>query len=163
MAFTGALVRFCGIHPWMISQHWASVQATILYEFENYTINISVTSNRWMGSAMFYICHCCVMCNSVFKTQSKKLSVLLPWISNHKHKIEENLEKVPGPPPKLSASGRRTGSNLEHWCNLKLYWLVLTGLWCIQESLVYLGPAHGCVHHQLLPSQDYIYITYTES
>ena len=30
---------------------------------------------------------------AVFKTQSKKLSVLLPWISNHKHKIEENLLK----------------------------------------------------------------------
>ena len=28
---------------------------------------------------------------SVFKTQSKKLSVLLPWISNHKHKIEEKF------------------------------------------------------------------------
>ena len=54
---------------------------------------------------------------AVFKTQPKKLSVLLPWISNHKHKIEESLKKVPGPPPKLSASGWRTGSNLEHW-----YW-----------------------------------------
>ena len=29
--------------------------------------------------------------NSVFKTQPKKLSVLLPWSSNHKHKIEEKF------------------------------------------------------------------------
>ena len=28
---------------------------------------------------------------SVFKTQPKKLSVLLPWISDHKHKIEEKF------------------------------------------------------------------------
>ena len=30
---------------------------------------------------------------AVFKTQSKKMSVLLPWISNHKHKIEEKFKK----------------------------------------------------------------------
>ena len=30
-------------------------------------------------------------------------------------KLKKILKKVPGPPPKLSASGRRTGSNLEHW------------------------------------------------
>ena len=30
---------------------------------------------------------------TVFKTQSKKLSVLLPWISNHKHEIEEKFKK----------------------------------------------------------------------
>ena len=28
---------------------------------------------------------------SVFKTQPKKLPVLLPWILNHKHKIEEKF------------------------------------------------------------------------
>ena len=30
-------------------------------------------------------------------------------------KLKKSLKKVPGPPPKLSASGWRTGSNLEHW------------------------------------------------
>ena len=30
---------------------------------------------------------------AVFKTQLKKLSVLLPWISNHKHKIKVKFEK----------------------------------------------------------------------
>ena len=30
-------------------------------------------------------------------------------------KLRKIFKKVPGPPPKLSASGRRTGSNLEHW------------------------------------------------
>ena len=32
-------------------------------------------------------------------------------------KLKKIFKKVPGPPPKLSASGRRTGSNLEHWVN----------------------------------------------
>ena len=30
-------------------------------------------------------------------------------------KLKKSLKKVPSPPPKLSASGWRTGSNLEHW------------------------------------------------
>ena len=30
---------------------------------------------------------------AVFKTQSKKLSVLLPWISNNKHKTKEKFKK----------------------------------------------------------------------
>ena len=35
-------------------------------------------------------------------------------------KLRKIFQKVPSPPPKLSASGRRTGSNLEHcqWCVL---------------------------------------------
>ena len=38
------------------------------------------------------------------------------WISNHKHKIEEkNQQKVPGPPPKLSASNWWTCVNFQHW------------------------------------------------
>ena len=47
-------------------------------------------------------------------------------------KLKKILKKVPGPPPKLSASGRRTGSNLEHW------YLVLTCTWHfeIQKYLV---------------------------
>ena len=33
-------------------------------------------------------------------------------------KLKKSFKKVPGPPPKLSASGWRTGSNLEH-CSLQ--------------------------------------------
>ena len=36
------------------------------------------------------------------------------WISNHKHKIKVKLKKVPGPPPKLSASDWRTCGNFQH-------------------------------------------------
>ena len=32
-------------------------------------------------------------------------------------KLKKSFQKVPSPPPKLSASGWRTGSNLEHWDN----------------------------------------------
>ena len=37
-------------------------------------------------------------------------------------KLKKSFKKLPGPPPKLSASGWRTGSNLEHWLNLNLEW-----------------------------------------
>ena len=40
--------------------------------------------------------------------ESKKLQVLMPWISNHNHKIEEKSTKSSHPSPKLSASDRRT-------------------------------------------------------
>ena len=33
-------------------------------------------------------------------------------------KLKKSFRKFPGPPPKLSASGWRTGSNLEHWISL---------------------------------------------
>ena len=34
-------------------------------------------------------------------------------------KLKKSFKKVPGPPPKLSALGWRTGSNLEHWTDLR--------------------------------------------
>ena len=43
---------------------------------------------------------------AVFKTQSKKLSVLLPWISNHKHKIEANFKKSSRSPSKVVCFGQ---------------------------------------------------------
>ena len=51
----------------------------------------------------------------VFKTQQKtcQSSCLESQIINIK--LKKIFKKVPDPPPKLSASGRRTGSNLEHW------------------------------------------------
>ena len=51
--------------------------------------------------------------NSV-KKKSCQSSCLESQIINIK--LKKIIRKVPGPPPKLSASGRRTGSNLEH-CN----------------------------------------------
>ena len=39
-------------------------------------------------------------------------------------KLKKSFKKVTGPLPKLSASGWRTGSNLEHW-----YWPLLNSLW----------------------------------
>ena len=77
-------------------------------------------------------------------------------------KLKKILKKVPGPPPKLSASGRRTGSNLEHWfisrvsqihfTYLRLHW----GLeYCHLEATAYCLPA-GKKHYvgSLLISTD---------
>ena len=43
-------------------------------------------------------------------------------------KLKKILKKVPGPPPKLSASGRRTGSNLEHWLIMFILHIICTRL-----------------------------------
>ena len=51
----------------------------------------------------------------MFKTQSKKLSVLLHWISNPKYKIEEKISKSYWSSSKVVCFGQTTGSNLEHW------------------------------------------------
>ena len=37
-------------------------------------------------------------------------------------KLKKSFKKVPGPPPNLSASGWRTGSNLEHCCLCPILW-----------------------------------------
>ena len=42
------------------------------------------------------------------------MPVLRPSISNHKHKLKKSFLKVTSPPPKLTSSGRRKGSDLEH-------------------------------------------------
>ena len=49
---------------------------------------------------------------SKLSQKSCKSSCLESQIINIK--LRKIFKKVPGPPPKLSASGRRTGSNLEH-------------------------------------------------
>ena len=44
-------------------------------------------------------------------------------------KLKKSLKKVLSPPPKLSASGWRTGSNLEHCHYLNQGWFEITQLW----------------------------------
>ena len=68
-------------------------------------------------------------CQSVFETQSEKLQLLMAWISNHKHKIEESQQKVPSLSPKLLALNWKTCGNFQHccqWTNSKEYgWIPL--------------------------------------
>ena len=59
----------------------------------------------------------------------KKLSVPMPWISNHKHKIEEKSTKVPDPPPKLSALDWWTCRNFQHWSQSALSSSLLCGFY----------------------------------
>ena len=75
----------------------------------NSIINQAMSSKKWLLSCNNYIIHMLLRLYlfsmyhyiyiyiyyllSVFKTQSKKLSVLLPWISNHKHKTEGKFKK----------------------------------------------------------------------
>ena len=44
-------------------------------------------------------------------------------------RLKKSLKKVPGPPPKLSASGWRTGNNLEHCHKLSPECCVFVGEW----------------------------------
>ena len=58
-------------------------------------------------------------------------------------KLKKILKKVPGPPPKLSASGRRTGSNLEH-CLMKTRTTRTPAFWG------YPPPPHDYPYHQVI-------------
>ena len=50
--------------------------------------------------------------------------------------LKKILRKVPSPPPKLSASGRRTGSNLEHCFMVITPWLHNNHAWQLTQCLV---------------------------
>ena len=81
-----------------------------------------------MGSSKFLPCPLCrsapispihFICSAHSVWNSVKKAVcphIMPWISNHKHKIKEKLTKTSGSSPKLWASDRRTcGRNFQHW------------------------------------------------
>ena len=59
----------------------------------NVLISCSTSQNYSYSSHFIAILISSHYTQAVFKTQSKKLSVLMPWIWNHKHRLKKNKNK----------------------------------------------------------------------
>ena len=72
-------------------------------------VNMLKCSSDTMVISKSFLIRCSVQ-NSI----KKAVSPAALNLKSLKIKLKRSFEKVSGPPPKFSASGRRTGSNLEH-------------------------------------------------
>ena len=80
-----------------------------------------------MSSCLQTTVECCYNTKRpIYSVQNSVKKVVSPASSLESQiiniKLKKSFKKVPSPPPKLSASGWRTGSNLEH-CNITWYYI----------------------------------------